>query len=109
VLVGGALLFAAAVAGKFGSAAPVACADGMPGRAALGLGVLMNARGVTEIVVLSTGLSTGGGFHCCNLDVRRRGDLVTYLNWRLANGAGDLPAEQRQKRRHQCDSAPRRT
>ncbi len=59
VLAGGALLFLAAVAGKFGSAAPVAWAGGMPGRSALGLGVLMNARGVTEIVVLSIGLSVG--------------------------------------------------
>jgi Kef-type K+ transport system membrane component KefB len=59
VLAGGALLCAAAVAGKLGSAAPVAWAGGMPGRSALGLGVLMNARGVTEIVVLSVGLSAG--------------------------------------------------
>ncbi len=59
VLAGGALLVAAAVAGKLGSAAPVAWAGGMPGRQALGLGVLMNARGITEIVVLSIGLSAG--------------------------------------------------
>ena len=26
------------------------------------------------------GRTFGGGFHCCSLDVRRRGDLVTYLN-----------------------------
>jgi Kef-type K+ transport system membrane component KefB len=59
VLAGGALLIVVAVAGKLGSAAPVAWAGGMPGRSALGLGVLMNARGVTEIVVLSIGLSVG--------------------------------------------------
>lgn len=59
VLGGGALLFVAAVAGKFGGTVPVAWAGGMPGRAAVGLGVLMNARGVTEIVVLSIGLSVG--------------------------------------------------
>ena len=59
VLAGGALLIVAAVAGKLASAAPVAWAGGMPRRSALGLGVLMNARGVTEIVVLSIGLSAG--------------------------------------------------
>lgn len=59
VLAGGALLIVAAVAGKLGSAVPVGWAGGMPGRTALGLGVLMNTRGVTEIVVLSIGLSAG--------------------------------------------------
>ncbi|MCA2220780.1 cation:proton antiporter [Nonomuraea aurantiaca] len=59
VLLGGAVLLVAAVLGKLGTAAVTAWAGGMPGRLALGLGVLMNARGVTEIVVLSTGLSIG--------------------------------------------------
>ncbi|MFI6918889.1 cation:proton antiporter [Nonomuraea spiralis] len=59
VLLGGAVLLAAAVLGKLGAAGVIAWAGGMPGRLALGLGVLMNARGVTEIVVLSTGLSMG--------------------------------------------------
>lgn len=59
VLAGGALLILAAVAGKLGSAVPVAWAAGMPWRSSVGLGVLMNARGVTEIVVLSIGLSIG--------------------------------------------------
>jgi Kef-type K+ transport system membrane component KefB len=59
VLAGGALLLLTAIAGKFCSAVPVAWAGGMPARQALGLGVLMNARGITEIVVLSTGLSAG--------------------------------------------------
>jgi len=58
VLAGGALLLVAAVAGKLG-AVPLARASGMPLRSSLGLGVLMNARGVTEIVVLSIGLSAG--------------------------------------------------
>ncbi|MEV0237421.1 cation:proton antiporter [Nonomuraea sp. NPDC050786] len=59
VLIGGAVLLAVAVLGKLGTASVVALAGGMPRRLALGLGVLMNARGVTEIVVLSTGLSVG--------------------------------------------------
>jgi K+:H+ antiporter len=59
VVGGGALLLLTAVAGKFCSATPVAWAGGMPGRQALGLGVLMNARGITEIVVLSIGLGAG--------------------------------------------------
>jgi Kef-type K+ transport system membrane component KefB len=59
VLIGGVVLLVVAVLGKLGTASAVALAGGMPGRLALGLGVLMNARGVTEIVVLSTGLSAG--------------------------------------------------
>jgi Kef-type K+ transport system membrane component KefB len=31
----------------------------MPGKSALGLGALMNARGVTDIAVISIGLSAG--------------------------------------------------
>jgi len=37
----------------------VASAAGMPRRSALGLAALMNARGVTDIVVISVGLSAG--------------------------------------------------
>jgi Kef-type K+ transport system membrane component KefB len=48
-----------AILGKLGSAWLVTLAGGMPPRLALGLGVLMNARGITEIVVLSSGLSIG--------------------------------------------------
>jgi Kef-type K+ transport system membrane component KefB len=53
------LLLLVAIVGKLGSAVPVAWLSGLPLRSALGLGVLMNARGVTEIVVLSTGLAAG--------------------------------------------------
>jgi Kef-type K+ transport system membrane component KefB len=59
VLGGGALLLVAAVTGKFLGAAPVALASGLPVRSAIGLGALMNARGITEIVVLSAGLGAG--------------------------------------------------
>jgi Kef-type K+ transport system membrane component KefB len=59
VLAAGALLLVVAVAGKFCGAVPVARAGGLPGRSAAGLGVLMNARGITEIVVLSAGLGVG--------------------------------------------------
>jgi Kef-type K+ transport system membrane component KefB len=59
VLVGGLVLLVVAVAGKLGGTSVVAWAGGMPRRPALGLGTLMNARGVTDIVVISTGLSIG--------------------------------------------------
>ncbi|WP_328325601.1 cation:proton antiporter [Kribbella sp. NBC_00382] len=59
VLAAGALLLVVAVVGKFLGATPVARAGGLPVRSAIGLGVLMNARGITEIVVLSAGLSAG--------------------------------------------------
>ena len=59
VLTGGAVLLAAAIAGKLGGTMVVASAGGMPRRSAVGLGVLMNARGVTDIVVIGVGLSAG--------------------------------------------------
>lgn len=59
VLVAGALLLVVAVIGKLAGAVPVALAGGLPARSAAGLGVLMNARGITEIVVLSAGLGVG--------------------------------------------------
>ena len=59
VLAAGGLLLAAAIIGKFCAAVPVAKAGGLPARSAAGLGVLMNARGITEIVVLSAGLGVG--------------------------------------------------
>lgn len=59
VLAGGAMLLVAAVTGKFLGATPVARAGGLPIRSAIGLGALMNARGITEIVVLSAGLAAG--------------------------------------------------
>lgn len=59
VLIGGAVLLLVAIVGKLGGTAVVASAGGMPCRSALGLGALMNARGVTDIVVISTGLSAG--------------------------------------------------
>jgi Kef-type K+ transport system membrane component KefB len=59
VLVGGAALLGVAIVSKFGGTAAVASASGMPRRSALGLGALMNTRGVTDIVVISVGLSAG--------------------------------------------------
>jgi len=59
VLTGGAVLLLVAIVGKLGGTTVVASASGMPGRSALGLGALMNARGVTDIVVISVGLSAG--------------------------------------------------
>ncbi|WP_327635404.1 cation:proton antiporter [Kribbella sp. NBC_00482] len=59
VLAAGALLLVVAVIGKLAGAVPVALAGGLPARSAAGLGVLMNARGITEIVVLSAGLGVG--------------------------------------------------
>jgi len=59
VLAGGALLLLVAIVGKLGSTAVVAFAGGMPRKSAFSLGVLMNARGVTDIVVIGAGLSAG--------------------------------------------------
>jgi len=57
VLAGGAALLLVAIVGKLGGTAIVASAGVLPRRSALGLCARMNARGVTDIVVISVGLS----------------------------------------------------
>jgi Kef-type K+ transport system membrane component KefB len=59
ILLAGALTLLVAVGGKLAGAALCARAGGLAWRASLGLGVLLNARGITEIVVLRTGLDMG--------------------------------------------------
>jgi Kef-type K+ transport system membrane component KefB len=54
-----ALIVAVAVAGKFGGSALAARATGMPWREAGALGVLMNTRGLMELVILNVGLDIG--------------------------------------------------
>ena len=54
-----ALTVAVAVAGKFGGSMVAARAAGHGWRYSTSLGVLMNARGLTEIVILSVGRSLG--------------------------------------------------
>jgi Kef-type K+ transport system membrane component KefB len=52
-------VLAAAVAGKFGGSALAARLAGMPSREAVAIGVLMNTRGLMELVVLNIGLDLG--------------------------------------------------
>jgi Kef-type K+ transport system membrane component KefB len=54
-----ALVIAVAVAGKFGGASIAAYLAGMPWREAVALGVLMNTRGLVELVILNIGLDIG--------------------------------------------------
>lgn len=54
----GAVLLVACI-GKFAGAAGAARALGMSGRRASAIGVLMNTRGLTELVILNVGLSVG--------------------------------------------------
>ncbi len=54
-----ALIVAVAVAGKFGGSTLAARATGMPWREAGALGVLMNTRGLMELVILNVGLDIG--------------------------------------------------
>jgi Kef-type K+ transport system membrane component KefB len=54
-----ALVTAIACAGKFGGATSAARLTGAPPRDALVLGVLLNTRGLTEIVILGIGLRLG--------------------------------------------------
>src|SRR5438093_3952231 len=50
------LILLVAVARKFGGAALVARVTGLPWREAAALGVLMNTRGLMELVILNVGL-----------------------------------------------------
>jgi len=54
-----AVVVGVAVAAKLGSAALAAAAAGLSRREALEVGVLMNARGLVELVVLSVGVQAG--------------------------------------------------
>jgi Kef-type K+ transport system membrane component KefB len=66
LLAAGALVLVLAVAGKFGVTTVVARATGLDWRDSVGLGALLNTKGLTELVVLKTGLELGllssGGF-----------------------------------------------
>ena len=53
------LVFIAAVAGKFGSCWLAARWTGLPNREALGIGTLMNARGLMELIIINIGLQRG--------------------------------------------------
>jgi Kef-type K+ transport system membrane component KefB len=53
------LVLVVACAGKLGGAAGAGLVAGLPGREASAVGVLMNARGLTELVVLNVGLQLG--------------------------------------------------
>lgn len=53
------IVLAVACLGKFAGAAGAARACRMPGREAAAVGVLMNSRGLTELVVIQIGLSLG--------------------------------------------------
>lgn len=54
-----ALIFAVAVLGKFGGATLAAHATGTPWHEAAALGVMLNTRGLIELVVLNIGLDIG--------------------------------------------------
>ena len=54
-----ALIIAVAVAGKLAGTAVAARATGMPWREATALGILMNTRGLMELVILNVGLDIG--------------------------------------------------
>jgi len=53
------LVFVAAVAGKFGACWLAARCAGLPNREALGIGTLMNARGLMELIIINIGLQRG--------------------------------------------------
>jgi Kef-type K+ transport system membrane component KefB len=54
-----AAVFAAAVIGKGVACALAAAATGLRGREAVGIGVLMNARGLMELIMINIGLQRG--------------------------------------------------
>jgi Kef-type K+ transport system membrane component KefB len=54
-----AIIIAVAILGKFGGGTLSARASGLPWRTAASLGILMNTRGLMELVVLNIGLDLG--------------------------------------------------
>lgn len=104
-------IVAVACAGKFLGAAGAARLTGATGRESAVLGILLNARGLTELVVLNVGLSLGA------LDIRlftamvvmalvttvMTGPLLTRYQ---ADGASG-PAAARQPRKHTGEGAVR--
>jgi Kef-type K+ transport system membrane component KefB/nucleotide-binding universal stress UspA family protein len=56
---GAGLILLVAVVGKFGGSAAAARATGLPWREAGALGILMNTRGLMELVILTIGLELG--------------------------------------------------
>lgn len=54
-----ALIFLVAVAGKFGGSMVAARVMGMPWRESAAIGILMNTRGLIELVILNIGLDIG--------------------------------------------------
>lgn len=54
-----ALILLVACTGKFFGAATAARLQGVPGRKAAAIGILMNTRGLTELVILNIGLQAG--------------------------------------------------
>ncbi|HMG55011.1 MAG TPA: cation:proton antiporter, partial [Kofleriaceae bacterium] len=53
------LIIAVASLGKFGGSALAARVTGLDGRQSLALGILMNTRGLMELIVLNVGLELG--------------------------------------------------
>jgi Kef-type K+ transport system membrane component KefB len=53
------LIILTAIAGKFGGSAIVARLSGVPAREAVSLGILMNTRGLMELLILNIGLEIG--------------------------------------------------
>ncbi|MFO0279446.1 MAG: cation:proton antiporter, partial [Planctomycetota bacterium] len=54
-----AAVLAAAVLGKWAACTLAARATGISGREAMGIGILMNARGLMELIIINIGLSKG--------------------------------------------------
>jgi Kef-type K+ transport system membrane component KefB len=54
-----ALVFLCALSGKLGGSALAARSSGLPWREAAGIGILMNTRGLMELVILNIGLDIG--------------------------------------------------
>lgn len=52
-------VFAAAVLGKWAACTLAARATGISGREAMGIGILMNARGLMELIIINIGLQRG--------------------------------------------------
>jgi Kef-type K+ transport system membrane component KefB len=95
------VITAVAIAGKLGGCMAAARAAGMPWRESAALGILMNTRGLMELVVLNIGLEIGvistRLFSAMVLMALATTVITTPLLrlLEIPGGAGDSPARER--------------
>jgi Kef-type K+ transport system membrane component KefB len=97
------ILIAVATAGKLGGSTLAARVSGMPLREAAGLGVLMNARGLMELVILDVGLDIGVITPALFSMMVIMALVTTFMSTPLLHALCPGSAQTRKKERYQGD------